>query len=43
MDGPKERVDGRGVQNWRKYFHLVLDAAREEKRTCLGKGWLKED
>jgi hypothetical protein len=43
MDGQKERVDGRGVKNWRKYFHLVLDAPRGETRTCLGKGWLKED
>ena len=36
-------MDGRGVQNLRKYFHLVLDAPGEERRTCLGKGWLTED
>jgi hypothetical protein len=36
-------VDGGRVHNWRKYFHLVLDAPRGETRTCLGKGWLKED
>jgi hypothetical protein len=43
MDGQKERVDGREVQNWGKYFHLVLDAPTEERRTCIGEGWLKGD